>query len=97
MPFLVCTTYATGPNQPTEFEVYLDGAATPIISPAQTVTGGVRLHHDVGTISTGNHSVTVKAARADALWGRLTSAASSPFAFTKPSAPDVPSGIGLVL
>ena len=97
MPFLVCTTYASGPNQPTEFEVYLDGATAPIISPAQTVTGGVRLHYDVSAVTNGNHTVTVQAVRVDALWGRLESAASAPFAFTKPSAPDVPSGIGLVL
>lgn len=94
-PFLVSDNYPTTVTQPTEFEVYMDGSTTPIISPAQTVSGGVRLHYDVGAVATGNHNVTIKAVRVDVAWGRLTSVSSAPFAFTKPSTPGVATNIGL--
>ena len=94
-PFLVCDAYSTSVTQPTEFEVFMDGATVPIISPAVSVTGGVGLNYDVGGVTNGNHNVTVKAVRVDSIWGRLTSAATSPFAFAKPSTPGVPSGLSL--
>jgi hypothetical protein len=94
-PFLICDVYPAGPSQPTEFETFLDGSTTPIISPAQPVTGGVRLYQDVASVSVGSHTVTVKAVRVDPTYGRLTSASSAPFSWVKPATPAVATGIGL--
>ena len=95
-PFLACSVYAAGPNQPTEFEVYMDGATSPVISAAFPDSGGVRLNYDLATIGTGNHTVIVKAAKPSTQWGRLTSPASSPFAFERPSAPSAPTGLVII-
>ena len=95
-PFLSCSVYPAGPNQPTEFEVYMDGAITPSITPALAVTGGVRLNYDLASISIGNHTVTVKGAKSDPYWGRITSSSSSPFAFVRPSGISTPIGINIV-
>lgn len=94
-PYLICDVYSTTVTQPTEFEVYMDGATSPVISPAQSVTGGVRLHYDLTSISVANHSVTIKAVRVDPIWGRLVSASSVPFSFTRPGLQQTPTGTGL--
>lgn len=94
-PWLVCDVYPSSVTQPTEFEIFMDGSTTPIISPAQAISGGVRLRYDLQGVTTGNHSVTVKAVRVDAAWGRLTSASSVPFVFTRPGVPGTLTGIGL--
>lgn len=93
-PFMVCDPVAAGPNQPTDYDVVMDGGAA-VISPAQTVTGGVRVHYDVSGVSTGAHTANVKACITDASWGRLCSTAAV-FTFTRPSAPAVPSNLGLI-
>lgn len=92
-PFLICDPYPTTSVQPTEFSLIVDGGSA-IISPAVTVTGGVRLHYDLAGIPTGSHTVTVKAVRIDPVWGRLESA-TTPFSFVRPAAPAAPVGIGL--
>lgn len=95
-PFLSCAIYPAGPAQPSEFEIYMDGATTPVISPAFTVSGGVRMHYDLSTMTVGNHTVTAKAAKTTPEWGRLVSSSSPPFAFTRPSAPSAPTDIVLI-
>ena len=93
-PYLTCDSYSTTP-QPTEFEVYMDGAAIPVISPAKTDATGAYLWYDLATIPNGHHSVMAKAALIDPNWGRLVSNPSSPFAFERPSAPVAPLNIRL--
>lgn len=91
-PFLVCDTYPTTSAQamPTEFVVTISGAAQPIVSPAEAVQGGVRLHLDLGPLNlTGARTVTAKARNQ---WGE--SANSAPFSFTAGS-PAPPGTIGL--
>jgi hypothetical protein len=94
-PYLVCDPYTPAEVQPTEFEIYMDGAVTPTISLAQSVTGGVRCHHDLVAIATGSHRVTVKAVRVDAQWGRLTGPSSVPLDFVRPANPRIASGLAL--
>jgi len=96
-PFLSCAIYPSGPSQPSEFEIYMDRATAPVISPAFAVSGGVRMNYDLSTIAVGNHTVTAKAAKTTPEWGRLVSLPSSPFAFTRPSAPSAPVDIILII
>ena len=91
-PFLICDPYPVGASQPDQFVLVID-AGSPITSLAETlVDGAKRLKYDLAGISTGSHSVTVKA-RID-LWGLESTAV--PFSFTKPAAAVAPSGIGLI-
>ena len=96
MPFLVCDPYPKTVVQPSEFEIYLDGSTTPVLSQASVNTdGSVQLKLDLSTISNGAHTLTVKAAIADA-WGLSESNPTPPFAFTKRDIsilPSVPSHI----
>ncbi len=59
-PFLVCDPYPSTVVQPTYFLLVFDGG-TPIQSPVEAVTGGVRLHYDVGALTKTNHTSTVAA------------------------------------
>jgi hypothetical protein len=92
-PFVVSDAYPTNVTQPDGFTVVMDGGAAQD-STAQAVTGGVRLHFDVGSVSTGTHTMSIKAYKVDANWGRLESAPAN-FTFTKPATPTVPSGVTL--
>lgn len=89
-PFL--TSDVTTDN-PDGFIVIMDGQT--ITSPAQAVTGGKRLHHDLAGISTGSHSGTVIEYRNDPVWGRLESSTPTPFSFVKPANLRNVTGIGL--
>ena len=82
-------------NKPTHYSVVMDGAAE-ILSPAQVVTGGVRLHYDLNGISVGTHNVSLKAVLIDAKWGRLESTVV-PFSFQRPVSPAQPGNIALSL
>lgn len=82
-------------NKPTHYSVVMDGA-TEVLSPAQVVTGGVRLRYDLAGISAGTHNVSVKAVLINAIWGRLESTAC-PFTFAKPVSPTQPINIVLSL
>jgi hypothetical protein len=92
-PFVVSDPYASTVVQPTEFVVRVDGGAD-VVSPVETVTGGVRLQYDVGGVSAGSHTITVKAVRIDPIWGRLESTTVN-FTFVRPAAPTAPASIGL--
>lgn len=80
-------------NKPTHYSVVIDGASE-VLSVAQAVTGGVRLHYDLAGIATGTHNVSIKAVLIDIIWGRLESTAN-PFSFGKPSSPAQPGNIVL--
>lgn len=92
-PFVTSDPYPSTVTQPDGFMVSLDGA-TAVASPAQAVTGGVRLHHDVAGVSSGSHTVRIKAYKQDAVWGRLESD-EAVFTFVRPASPGRPAGIGL--
>lgn len=92
-PFVVCDPYPTTVTQPDGFTVILDNGAS-VDSPAQTVTGGKRLHHDISGVSSGSHTMRIKAYKNDAVWGRLESD-EAVFTFVRPASPGKPAGIGL--
>lgn len=94
-PFLTCDPYIPTETQPSEFEIYMDGAAVPAITPAIVITGGKAFEYDLVSISKGSHTVIVKAALTDPIWGRQVSDASSPFVFVRPSAPRAPLNVRL--
>lgn len=80
-PFLVCDPYPSTGWQPTKFLITIDGGAV-IESPAfKNPDNSVQLKYDLGSISAGSHSLTVRSAD---VWGSSTAV---PFSFTKPSAP----------
>jgi len=93
-PFVVSDPYPASGVQPDGFAVSVDGGAV-VESPAQAVTGGVRLYYDVSAVSAGTHTLRVKAYKNDAVWGRLEST-EAVFTFSRPASPSAPAGIGLV-
>jgi len=93
-PFVVSDPYPAASLQPDGFAVAVDGGAV-VESPAQAVTGGVRLYYDVSAVSAGTHTLRVKAYKNDAVWGRLEST-EAVFTFSRPASPSAPAGIGLV-
>lgn len=92
-PFLICDPYPSTVTQPEGFSITMDGSAA-VNSPAQSVTGGVRMHYDLAGISTGNHTVRIKAYKNDPVWGRLESP-EAVFTFPKPGNPTSPTGISI--
>ena len=61
-PFVVSDAYPPASVQPDNFKVTVDGGAV-INSTPQTVPEGVRFHHDIGSVTVGNHAMTVKACK----------------------------------
>lgn len=92
-PFVVCDSYGPDVVQPDVFAVKLDNASYADV-PAVAVTGGVALKYDVGSVTTGQHAIRVKAVKNSAEWGRLESE-EAVFTFVRPAAPATPAGIGL--
>jgi len=94
-PYLVCDPYPSTDVQPTDFELVIDGGSV-IISPAVDVTGGKALKYDIGGVSAGSHTVSVKACKDYDVWGRACSSAVN-FTFVKPvvSSPAIPANIKL--
>ena len=87
-PFVVSDTYPTTTTQPTYFNVVMDGGAAVQSAPQVMGDNSVRLHYDVGAVTTGTHSMTVAACNE---WG---CSSTVPFSFTK-GVPALPSGIKL--
>jgi hypothetical protein len=79
----------------THFAVSLDDGPYSADLP---VSGSPRIcRYDVSSVSVGPHIIRMKAVIPNSAgWGRLESAPSDPFSFTKPAAPVTPSGIRLV-
>jgi hypothetical protein len=57
--------------------------------------GTKQLKYDVGYVSSGAHSLTVKACKSDNVWGEICSD-SVPFDFSKPTPAAPPSGLKLI-
>ncbi len=93
-PFVVSDPYPESAVQPDGFLVVLDNA--PVVeSPADPVTSStVRFKFDVGAVTSGNHTLKVKAYKNDAVWGRLESA-EAVFTFARPAGVSAPAGVTL--
>ncbi len=93
-PFVVSDPYAATATQPDGFVVSMDGG--PVVeSPADPVTSStVRFKFDVGAVTSGNHTLKVKAYKNDAVWGRLESA-EAVFTFARPAGVSAPAGVTL--
>lgn len=87
-PFVVSDPYTSG-TVPDGFLVSVDGGAV-VESPA--VDSALRF--DVGGVSSGEHTVTIRAYKDTTEWGRMQSDPVN-FTFTRPAAPVGPSGIRL--
>ena len=93
-PFVVSDAYPVANTQPDGFVVSMDGGAV-VESPADPVTASsVRFKFDVGSVTSGNHTMRVKAYKDNAVWGRQESV-EAVFTFTRPAAPAVPGGLQL--
>jgi hypothetical protein len=93
-PFVVSDAYPTAATQPDGFAVSVDNGAV-VESPADPVTSStVRFKFDVGAVTSGNHTLKVKAYKNDAVWGRLESA-EAVFTFARPAAPSGATGLKL--
>jgi hypothetical protein len=93
-PFLVCDPVPvpilpTDPGQPTSYILVIDGGAPITVSAQINADLKAQLHYDVGGVSTGAHSLTVRAVNQ---WGQSS---ASPFTFTK-STPGAPISISIV-
>jgi hypothetical protein len=66
-------------------------------SPLEVTTGGKRCKVDVSTAAIGVNSLRLRFASIDPIWGRVESADSTPFTFTRPGSENlsVPDGLGL--
>jgi len=96
-PYLISDPYLITEDQPTEFYLYIDGSATPVVSSAyKKPDNTVILHHDLSSISIGTHTFVVKARLVDALWGVIESDDSTPFTFIRKSKPKKPSSFTIV-
>jgi len=92
-PFLVCNPDTTT-NPPTFYRVIVDGG-TPLSSPAQAVTGGVRMHHDVAGLNLlQTHQFTVSACKVNDVGVEVCSATSG-FTYPAPTAPAPATGVKL--
>jgi hypothetical protein len=80
----------------THCQFRFDGGAWGADTPVVTISGTRLCAVDISGIAEGAHTVDAKAVKQDALWGRLESAPSVPFAFTRPAAPASPTGTRLV-
>lgn len=89
-PFIVCdpqagvTSYTITGWTPTGF-----GTFQHVAEP----NGSVKLN--ISDVPTGTNNMTFAACKNDLVWGVLCSEAI-PFTFTRPSAPGIPAGIGLI-
>lgn len=88
-PFVVSDAYPVGSTQPDGFLVSVDGAA--VVESAAVASA---LRFDIGGVSSGEHTLTIRAYKDDSAWGRLESTPVN-FTFTRPAAPVGPSGIRL--
>lgn len=86
-PFVVCDPYAS--NVPDGFLVSVDGGAV-----VESAAVDSALRFDVGGVSSGEHTVTIRAYKDTTEWGRMQSDPVN-FTFTRPAAPAGPSGIRL--
>ena len=97
--YLVCDPYPTSVTQPTNFHIYMDGATTPIESPAfKNPDNSVQLKHDLSSVTVGQHTVQVSAVIED-VWG-ISETTRTPFTYTKRDVnikPNAPTGLGLAL
>ena len=93
-PFVVSDAYPSTATQPDGFTVSVDGG--PVVeSPADPVTAStVRFKFDVGSVTSGNHTMRVKAYKDNAVWGRQESV-EAVFPFAVPAAPAAPGGLQL--
>uniref|UniRef100_A0A7C4Y3F2 Uncharacterized protein n=1 Tax=Caldisericum exile TaxID=693075 RepID=A0A7C4Y3F2_9BACT len=92
-PFLVCDPYPSTQTQPDYFIIVLDGK-TYSSSAFSNPDGSKQLKFDVGFVSSGSHSLTVKACKEDAN-GIPWCSDEVPFAFERPSAVAPPGGLKL--
>ena len=77
-PFLVCDPYPATDFQPTEYLLQWDGSMIWISSPPEGLADeGVRLKFDLVDVSSGSHSVKVKAKN------KWTESTAVPFSFVK--------------
>lgn len=79
----------------THFAASLDDGP---FGPELPVVGTPKIcRYDITDVSVGTHNIRLKAIRVDGVWGRQESVPSTPFVFTKPVAPDAPTGLRLVI
>ena len=86
-PFVVSDPYTS--NVPDGFLVSVDGGAV-----VESKAVAAALRYDVGSVSAGEHTLTIRAYKNDAVWGRMESDPVN-FTFIRPAAPAGPSGIRL--
>lgn len=95
-PFVVSDPLATGMTQ---CGVFLDSApklTIPVTAVTVPVAGNI-CKFDVGTVSTGSHTISLTAITAnDPVWGSQESVKSSPLVFVRPTGPAAPSGLQIV-
>jgi len=93
-PFLVCDPYPQGQIQPDYFVLNIDGKdviSQAIINPDNSK----QLKYDIGWVSPGSHSLTVKACIGNnSPWDLCSEAV--PFDFTRPFLAAPPSGLKLI-
>jgi hypothetical protein len=91
-PFVISDAYTSGLS-PTHCGLLLDAQAKVDVPVALDAQGRPYCKFDLAPVATGAHRIRATAVIIDPVWGRLESAESLPFDFSRPGAPGVPSGL----
>jgi len=86
--YITCDPYPTTGTLPTEFNIFLDGSTTAIVSPAKVNPNGtVVMWWQIDTLTTGNHTIQVKAVNVQGTVRNESTLVS--FSWTQPIAPNI--------
>jgi hypothetical protein len=94
-PFAACQI-SPDTIQPTFVGVFIDTLPKVEIPVVKDATGKAFCKYDIGNLTVGQHSVKFAYIVKDPVWGTLESGQSTPFAFSRPTIPTTPVGLGLI-
>lgn len=93
-PFVVSDPVPATQVQPTHCGVWLDAQPRAEIAVTSSANGPF-CKFDVGTVTTGSHTIKMTHVLKDPVWGNKESVQSGPLAFQNPASPAAPAGVSL--
>jgi hypothetical protein len=93
-PFVISDPLTSGVTQCGVFLDSIPKVTIPVTAVTVPTVGNI-CRFDIGTVTSGPHSITMTAIAVDPVFGSQESPQSVPLAFTKPAVPTVPSNLKL--